>query len=104
MRNRVRVASKCRFPLQRKTSRPTVKSVQDQCLIKLTLYSLQWKTGQKGPKQSSKTVGCEIYPHVSWQMNNQKLNPDRKFIAESTMKQGQDGHEYKNFPNIREKT
>ena len=28
------------FPNIRKKLRPTVKSVQDQCLIKLTLYSL----------------------------------------------------------------
>ena len=57
---------------------------------------------EKGPKQSSKTVGCEIYTRAPWQMNNPNLNPEWKSIAENTMKKGQNGHEYANFSTIRE--
>ena len=41
---------------------------------------------EKGPKQNSKTVGCEIYTRAPWQINNPNLNPEKKSKAENTMK------------------
>ena len=48
----------------------------------------KWK---KGPNRVPKQLVVNYTPmqldtHAAWQMNNPNLNPERKFIAENTMK------------------
>ena len=45
------------IPIKKENFRPTVKVSQDKYLVKNTLQPVM-ENWEKGPKQSSKTVGC----------------------------------------------